>query len=285
MITRFYKILYRNKEIVYVGVTTRPINERFREHILSKGLNPELYTVIEFDRIMHPEINSLEVYYEEHKKVALLEQKYIKEELEKGSHLLNITDGGEWGNQILNKVRREEFLKQFGSYDGYKKYQKIRKRPYEWLFRWVINRSMNNVKQWLKSWIYCKGTPKSRIWLNTWVRCRTLNKPKYWLQNWIKIKGEYKLRRWLHNWITNRGISKTRRWCHKWIYGRSINKLKQWLKNWKLGKSMSKTKLWLKYWVKHRSTSKTKIWLFNWRTNRSTNKVKRWLYNWRVNTS
>ena len=285
MITRFYKILYRNKEVVYVGVTTRPINERFREHILSKGLNPELYTVIEFDSIVHPEINSLEVYYEEHKKVALLEQKYIKEELEKGSHLLNITDGGEWGNQILNKVRREEFLKQFGSYDGYKKYQKIRKKPYEWLFRWVINRSMNNVKQWLKSWIYCKGATKSRTWLNNWVRCRAASKIQRWFRHWIKSKSENKIKRWLHNWNVNKGISKTKRWCQNWTYSKSMSKTKVWLRNWKLGKSMSRAKSWLRCWVKNKSTPKSKVWLRNWITNRSTNKVKRWLYNWRVNTS
>ena len=172
MITRFYKILYRNKEVVYVGVTTRPINERFREHILSKGLNPELYTVIEFDRIVHPEINSLEVYYEEHKKVALLEQKYIKEELEKGSHLLNITNGGEWGTQIAAKLKKEDFLKQFGSYEGYQEYQKLRDKPRRWLHDWIHNRTVNNTKTWLRNWVTNRSTPKTKVWLRSWIYVR-----------------------------------------------------------------------------------------------------------------
>ena len=44
MITYFYKILYDNKDVVYVGITTRSINARFREHISKKRLNPEIYS-------------------------------------------------------------------------------------------------------------------------------------------------------------------------------------------------------------------------------------------------
>ena len=119
MKTRFYKILYKNQDVVYVGVTLRPITERFRQHVLSKRLNKN-YSVIEFDCIEHPEFTTLEIFYEERRKVAELEQKYIREELEKGSSLLNISKGGEWGSSILEKLRKEEFCKKFGSYDNYK---------------------------------------------------------------------------------------------------------------------------------------------------------------------
>jgi len=84
MITRFYKILYKNEEVVYVGVTTRTITKRFKEHLISKSLNIDEFSVIEFDKIKHPEITSLEIFYEERNKVANLERKYIKEELEDG---------------------------------------------------------------------------------------------------------------------------------------------------------------------------------------------------------
>ena len=78
MKTRFYKILHKGKDVVYVGVTLRSITRRFKEHIILKELN-ENYSVVEFDCIEHPEFTTLEIFYEERKKVAELEQKYIKE--------------------------------------------------------------------------------------------------------------------------------------------------------------------------------------------------------------
>ena len=65
-------------QIVYVGVTLREINERFREHIFSKSLNLVDYSIIEFDKIEHPLIDSIHIYYEERKKVVELERKYIR---------------------------------------------------------------------------------------------------------------------------------------------------------------------------------------------------------------
>ena len=110
MKTWFYKILYKNKDVVYVGVTLRPITERFKEHLVLKNLN-ENYSVIEFDCIEHPEFTTLEVFYKERSKVVELERKYIKEELEKGSKLLNISKGGEWGCIILEKLKKMIFMK------------------------------------------------------------------------------------------------------------------------------------------------------------------------------
>ena len=123
MITHFYKILYENKDVVYVGVTTRTINKRFQEHVSLKKLNQH-YSVVEFDKIEHPKIDCLKTYYEECCKVSNLERKYIREEKLKGSKLLNISLGGEWGTTILNKLYRKDFFEKFGTYDNYIKYRK-----------------------------------------------------------------------------------------------------------------------------------------------------------------
>ena len=39
MITLFYKILYKKECVVYVGVTTRSLVQRFTEHVKKKELN------------------------------------------------------------------------------------------------------------------------------------------------------------------------------------------------------------------------------------------------------
>ena len=154
MRTIFYKILYKNKDVVYVGVTTRKITQRFREHLKSKGLNPNEYTIVEFYSIIHPKISSLEVFYEEQRKVADLERKYIKEELNKGSKLLNLSEGGEWGTNILNELRKEKFLKEFKSYDGYKEYKKKKGKVRVWMYSWVSVKSENKTKRWIKSFYF-----------------------------------------------------------------------------------------------------------------------------------
>ena len=157
MKTRFYKILYKNKDVVYVGVTTRAITERFREHSISKGLN-ENYSVVEFDCVEHPKFSTLDVYYAERRKIVELEQRYIREELEKGSRLLNISAGGEWGCAILEKLKKEEFCKKFGSYDNYKEYKERVDKCKGWIRGWIHSKSTNKFKIWMRSWVYRKST-------------------------------------------------------------------------------------------------------------------------------
>ena len=90
--TLFYKILNKVGEVVYVGVTLRTLQQRFNEHLQSKkALNNKDYSIVEFDRIEHPLFASSEVFYQERKKVVLLERKYIQEEKDKGAHLLNLS--------------------------------------------------------------------------------------------------------------------------------------------------------------------------------------------------
>ena len=247
MKTRFYKILYKNKDVVYVGVTTRAVTERFREHLISKGLN-ENYSVVEFDCVEHSALTSLEIYYEEKRKVVELEQRYIREELERGSHLLNISKGGEWGCAILEKLRKEEFRKKFGSYDNYKEYKER------------VDRS----KGWIENWVECRGTTKS----------------KRWVQHWVKHRGEIKAIRWLQHWVDCRSAKKAKIFLRRWVRCKSERVLKKWFQNWVYNRSQGKSATWIRHWVSCRGSSTVKVWLRSWVTCRTRNKIKTWLRNW-----
>lgn len=251
MITYFYKILYKNKDVVYVGVTTTTVQHRFQQHIKSKGLNPDVYSVIEFDRLEHGNISSIEDYNREKKKVVELERKYIAEERAKGSNLLNISVGGEWGANILYKLRKEGFIERFGSYNGFKEYKvRIDKSHY-----------------WLKSWIYQKSKNKSKEWLRVWVRTKLKNKSKEWLRSWINQKTYNKSKKWLGNWIKHKTYNKSKKWLITWICDKLKNKSKVWLRSWIRQKTYNKSKVWLKSWINNRSTNKSKEWLRHWINN------------------
>ena len=264
MKTRFYKILYKHQQVVYVGVTTRTVAQRFREHIKSKHLNPEIYSAIQFDEIEHPNITSMEEYYNEYHKVKALEQKYIKEELEKGSPLLNISVGGEWGSKILSDILKEQFFETYGSYDGFEKWIKHKRKT----------------KAWLYHWLDVKTRIKTKIWIKQWVYNSLQNKTKNWIKNWIDGKNRNKTKKWLRKWISGRSINKTKYWIKHWIIDRKINKTKKWLRKWISGRSTNKTKVWIRNWINNRSTNKTKKWLRSWIGNNSVNKTKKWLRSW-----
>ena len=252
MKTRFYKILYKNRDVVYIGVTTRPVAKRFQEHIVSKGLNED-YSVIEFDCIRHPVLDSLETYYEERKKIVELEQKYIREEIQRGSHLLNISVGGEWGSQVIEKLRKEDFYRRFSSYDNYEEYKAQADKCRGWLDNWVECRGMNRTKRWLLSYLKHKTENKTNKWLQHWVECRSFKKTKRWLQYWVKNKSRIKTKVWLLNWTFNSSRCKTEIWMRSWVQHRSDKKLKVWLRNWMNCRTRNKLKVWLRNWVAHRS--------------------------------
>lgn len=254
MITKFYKILDENNNTVYVGVTTRAINIRFKEHIISKGLNINKYSIIEFYRIEHPIFSSIEIYYNEKKKIVELERNFIKEEKFKGFHLLNLSSGGEWGSSILNKLRKLDFLAKYGSYDGYKDYIKKKMKIYRWLYHWYSHKSESKVKVWIRSWLLG----------------RTLSKTKRWLQHWMYSKNHSKTKRWLQHWVHHRkSSSKIKGYLHKWIHKYSQNKVKKWLQHWVHHRSTPKINRWLQHWVDSRKMNKTKAWLKNWRVNKT----------------
>ena len=230
MITIFYKILY-NDDVVYVGVTTRPINNRFIEHKRCKGLSTN-HKVIEFDRLDHGIIDSYDKYCEERLKVKLLEQKYIKEEYDKGSNLLNLSIGGEWGNNIANKLIKENFLATYGSYDGYDRWVKKRNKIKGWLICWIRHKTENKTKRWIKNWIANRTKNKTKCWIVNWIRHKIENKTKRWIKSWVRQRTTNKARRWIQQWIASRIINKTKRWIQSWISNRIINKTKRWITDW-----------------------------------------------------
>lgn len=170
MKTSFYKILYKNDETVYVGLTTRTIDKRFREHILAKGLNPKLYSIHLIDVIEHNEIKSLDDFYREQIKATRREQELIKKAKDNGCHLLNLSNGGEsWNTFLQTKLEKESFIKKYGSLDGYIEYQnKIRK-----------------IKTLLHHWVDHHTNNKAKLLLQNWINGHTRNKTKKLLQNWI----------------------------------------------------------------------------------------------------
>lgn len=204
-ITRFYKILYKGKDVVYVGVTLREINERFREHIFSKSLNLVDYSIIEFDRIEHPLIDSIHIYYEERKKVVELEKRYIQEEKDKGSVLLNLGPGGEgWGSSIIEKLRKDDFFIKHGSWEGYKEYSRKIRRCYQWVNHWAVHRCSNKCSPWLGSWVLKETKSKCGTWLYSWVAVKTRNRYYEWLGAWVHQKTENRCKYWLAHWVDHR---------------------------------------------------------------------------------
>ena len=295
MITRFYKILNQDKEVVYVGVTTRTIEYRFGQHIKSKNLDPSKYSVIEFDRIEHQEIKSFEDYYKEHNIVAELEQKYIQEEKDKGSILLNISKGGEWCSDILNKLRREKFIEKYGSYDGFKEYRARIKKINNWVRCWIYVKTRNKIREWLKQWAFHRSENKTKYWLNiwrgtkynkskkwvyNWKNVKTMNKSKQWVKSWRSIRKISKVKQFLKNWIVHRKAKKSKLWVANWIRKYNYNKTKNWIKSWKQKYTYNKHKLFIRNWILVRGANKTKNWLKNFIVMKPHNRKKLWVVNW-----
>lgn len=280
MITRFYKILNNIGEVVYIGVTTRKLTHRFREHIRSKNLDPESYKIVEVSQIIHPQITSMEVYYAEHEKVALQEQKYIREELDKGSALLNLSSGGEWGTQIAAKVIKEEFLQKYGSYEGYRVFMKHRNIPRQWMHGWVRT-SDNPLRGWLHSWKLCRGTNLTRMYLYRWACSKSRNRAKSWLHTWVKLrKSSNSSRSWLQAWVYQKTKHRCSVWLLHWVHGKTMHPLKRWVKNWVHGRNKSVCSKWVQTWVSHKGKNRGKAWAQNWVNHRSRNKCNRWLQSW-----
>lgn len=258
MITYFYKILYDNKDVVYVGVTTRKITKRFQEHIKTKNLN-DRYTCVEFDKLIHPPMDSIDTFYAEYRKVADLERKYIQEEKDKGSSLLNISKGGEWGTDILSKLRKKNFLEKYKSYDGYRTY--------------TLNKL--RVRQWLISWVKKSTNNKTKIWLRYWIKSKSINILKRWLYNWAFNKSNNKTKIWIIHWIKWKLYCKTKGWLFHWIKKMATNRTKGWLLHWISHRKECRTKVWIQHWIFHRKECRTKTWLNHWifNTVRKKNKI------------
>ena len=222
MDTIFYKILNKDGEVVYIGVTTRTIKKRFGEHLKSKWLDPKLYSIIEFDRVHHPEISSLEIFYEERRKVAYLERKYIKEAQESGANLLNLSEGGEWGASIVHRLQKENFLRMYGSYDGFRKYIRRHKILQVWIRSWVHHRTSNPAKGWCCNWVHNRISNPVKGWCCNWVHHKTFNPVKGWCGHWVRNRTSNPVKVWCKNWIHHRTSNPVKVWCRSWVQQRKI---------------------------------------------------------------
>jgi hypothetical protein len=94
VITRCYAIVDKNNNIIYIGITRRTIEERFKEHVREKKLDTSIYRVIELDNIDHGED-----YADKDLKIdKMMEKFYISEAKHLGCKLINKTKGGEFRN-------------------------------------------------------------------------------------------------------------------------------------------------------------------------------------------
>ena len=187
MKTRFYKILYNDSEIVYIGLTTRPINKRFHEHILKKSLNPKKYSIELIKEIEHMDIKSLDEYYNEYNKVSIIEKSLIKEAKNHGYALLNLTKGGEgWATHLYKKLSKENFFNKYGSLDNYVNYHNKRNKTQRLLRNWITHKSENKTEILLRSWSYSEN--KTQRLLRNWITHKSENKTKVLLRSWINVK-------------------------------------------------------------------------------------------------
>ena len=92
------------------------------------------------------------------------------------------------GSRILEKLKKEDFYKKYGSYDNYREYRSKKKKICAWLKNWVIHRSESVSKRWLRNWAY-QGRYKSKMWLFYWVSHRSESKTKQWLQSWVCVNN------------------------------------------------------------------------------------------------
>ena len=282
MDTVFYKILNKDGEVVYVGVTTRTIGKRFGEHIRSKRLNPKLYSIVELDRVHHPEISSLEIFYEERRKVAYLERKYIREAQESDANLLNLSEGGEWGASIVHRLQKENFLKVYGSYDGFRRYIRRRQILPVWINHWICGRTSNPVKVWCRSWVHHRTSNPAKVWCRVWAHHRTRNPAKAWCNNWIHLRTSNPAKAWCGHWVYCGTSNPVKAWCRSWAHHKASNPVKVWCQHWICGRTSNSTKVWIKNWVYNRTANPVKVWCRSWIHNRTLNQTKVWCYNWAV---
>lgn len=237
MITRFYKIVDNCGSPIYIGVTTRTIEKRFKEHIEEKSLNPELYHIEEIDKIIHSRINTIQQFKFERKRVKELEVKYIAE-YRQNYTLLNKSAGGEWGSQILNRLlskinSKNKFTKEEITFLQHIKFRR-------WIKNWIIHRQ-NPTKIFLQNWIYNRHKVKS--WLIRWIIPKNTSKTKSWLSHWISHRSENKTKLFMVSWINHRSENKFRVWLSNWIRVRLRSRTKTLLLNWIINKTTINNKM------------------------------------------
>lgn len=271
MITRFYKIYNKEDKVVYVGITTRSVNQRFKEHVFYKKLNKSEYYCKEFYKLNHGNIKNLTDYFRERKKVVKLERKFIKDEKNNGNTLLNISSGGEWLTDLLRKLQETEFFNKYGKDGDFEKYLFCKKQYRIWLNDWIRNkiiykiwlsnwinhRIIHNYKKWLSNWISNVSVNKYYKMLNHWIGHKKTNNYKRLLNNWIKSK-EKNYKTLLNKWIDRSLKNKYREWLRNFIVNKSMNRYERLLYNFIFTKEKSKYKGWINHWISHRIENRYK---------------------------
>ena len=208
--------------VVYTGVTTRSINQRFGEHIWSKDLDRKKYSIKEINIIEHPKITTLTELIQERQKVFKLENYYIKK-YSQNNTLLNLSNGGEWGSYLYKVISKQDFLNKYGSLDGFKQYLQNRRKFKAWLNHWTDNSRRNKFRLWLMNWIDTVTMCPAKYWIRKWIWQATTHPTKIWFRHWIDTATKNPAKLWLHNWITHSSELKVKRWMKSWILHRSIN--------------------------------------------------------------
>ena len=173
MITHFYKILNKDKLPIYIGLTTRSINSRFIEHICHKSLNKEEYYVEEIDKIIHPKIDNIKIFYDEYEKVKEKEKFYIKLYGSK-YNLLNISAGGEWNTRKIKAILKKEFFNTYGNCDNFD----------------ILYKNRQIYIKYINHWIYHKCGSKYKKYLFQWINSKSKNTYKEYIKHWIEHKSE-----------------------------------------------------------------------------------------------
>lgn len=208
MKTRYYHILDKDNNIIYVGLTTTTIGQRFCRHIISKHLNRVDYKCVQIDEIDNGDITSLEDYYREKKRAAELEKYYIDKARKEGANLMNISKGGEWNSHVLENILKEDFFKKYGTYEGYKKYVKHQlytKKKYRMLLRhWYYESIYNPYRRRLNRWVKDRARPKYKKLLQQWYHHHSENKYKKFLSHWYHHHSENKYKRFIRHWWGHR---------------------------------------------------------------------------------
>lgn len=280
MITRFYKIYNKYNEVVYVGVTTRSIRRRFKEHIKAKNLNSNYYCK-EFFKIIHNKINTLDDYYTERKKVVYYERLFIKTELDKGSKLLNLSKGGEWGSALLSKLLKTDFFNKKINNISFKEYFKNLKKYYRFLNNWIVHKSENKYKQFLYNFI--SNNIERPIYKHFLLEMTNkINIYKQFLCNWLYVKTKPRYLNLLGHWIfeSNKNKLKYKKLLYRWSFMNNITLYKRFLRNWITHRSENKYKSFLNSFIRSKSYSNYKKLIYIWISNKTKNKYKVFLYIW-----
>lgn len=291
MKTRYYHILDKNDNIIYVGLTTTTIGQRFCRHIITKKLNRIDYRCVQIDEIDNGKITSLEDYYREKKRSGELERYYIKKARDEGANLLNISIGGEWNGHILTKILKKDFFDKYGTYDGYleykKEYEKNRrmKRKYEnKLKNWYNYKTMNPYYKKLHNWVDYHTRPKYKVFVFRWYNHHSKSKFEKFMKRWYNHHTVNKYKQFIRHWFGHRTENRYRKFWEYRVHRKTRNRYHhKWLRLIIRRTYETKQKLLKEQGLlvkKVKPVNKFRELLYNWKKRNSMNPYKKFLFSW-----